>query len=168
MSSPVRYRVVVVDGMLGKLARWLRMLGVPALYRSSWSDEELLAALGEPGSLLLTRDKGLARRAARAGLSVLLLPQARVEDLLAIVLPVLGVEARFDQGRALCPLCGSPLRRAGPGEVAGRVPERVAGAYSEFYVCTGCGQVYWMGSHMRQIESTLERVRRIVHGKVVC
>jgi len=158
----------VVDGMLGKLARWLRMLGVPALYRSSWSDEELLAALGEPGSLLLTRDKGLARRAARAGLSALLLPQARVEDLLAIVLQVLGVEARFDQERALCPLCGSPLRRAGPDEVAGRVPERVAGAYSEFYVCTGCGQVYWMGSHMRQIESTLERVRRIVHGKVVC
>ena len=68
------YRVVVVDGMLGKLARWLRMLGVPALYRSSWDDEELLRVLAEPSSLLLTRDKDLARRAAKAGGSVLLLP----------------------------------------------------------------------------------------------
>jgi len=164
----VGYRVVVVDGMLGKLARWLRMLGVPALYRSSWDDEELLRVLAEPSSLLLTRDKDLARRAAKAGGSVLLLPQAQVEDLLAIVLPALGVEARFDQERALCPLCGSPLRRVDPGEVAGRVPERVAGTYSEFYVCAECGQVYWKGSHMRQIESTLEKVRWIVHGKVVC
>lgn len=164
----MKYNMVVVDGMLGKLARWLRMLGVPVLYKEAWSDEELLQLALEKGVLLLTRDKELARRARRADVSVLLLPQARIEDLLATVLPVIGERPVFDQSSALCPLCGATLSKVGREEVAGKVPQRVLAAYSEFYVCANCGQVYWAGSHMRQIEATLERVRRIAYGKVVC
>ncbi|MEM0092914.1 MAG: Mut7-C RNAse domain-containing protein [Thermofilum sp.] len=164
----MKYRLVIVDGMLGKLARWLRMLGVPALYKGVWGDEELLELARGEGVLLLTRDKELARKARSAGLSALLLPQAEVEDLLAVVLPALGREPVFDQRSALCPLCGSALSPAGRDEVARRVPQRVLAVYSEFYMCTKCGQVYWAGSHMRQIEATLERVRRIAYGKIVC
>lgn len=164
----MKYRLVAVDGMLGQLARWLRMLGVHSLYRGEWRDDELLRLASEEGALLLTRDRELARKARKMGVNVLLLPQAEIFDLLAAVLPVLGVEPVFDQTRALCPLCGSPLRRASGEEVERKVPPRVLAAYSVFYVCSSCGQVYWAGSHMKQIEATLDKVRRIVHGKVVC
>ncbi|QOJ79593.1 hypothetical protein IG193_03805 [Infirmifilum lucidum] len=160
---------VVVDGMLGKLARWLRLVGVRALYYSGADDREIETLLEQkPGLLFLTRDKALQRHLSRRGFKALLVPEGREEDVLAHVFQRLGVEPIFRPERALCSICGSPLARASREDVAGLVPARVLDAYSEFYVCTGCGQVYWLGTHIREIEKTLEKVRCIVYGKALC
>ncbi|UNQ72805.1 Mut7-C RNAse domain-containing protein [Infirmifilum sp. NZ] len=160
---------VLVDGMLGKLARWLRLLGVKALFYPNAEDSELESALEEnPRMLLLTRDKALYSRLSRRGFKVLLVPQGRDEDVLAHVLSALGVEPAFKPDKALCSICASPLLRVPREAVAGRVPEKVFQTYSEFYVCTGCGQVYWLGTHIREMEKVLERVRCIQYGKALC
>lgn len=159
----------MVDGMLGKLARWLRILGVKALYYPHAGDEELLAALeNKHGIILLTRDRVLHERASRRGLTSFLVPQGPDEDVLAFVLGMLGVEPVFSPEKALCALCGGRMVRVGREEVAGRVPKRVLNTYTEFFVCSGCGQVYWLGTHVTEIEKRLEKVRCILHGKVVC
>jgi len=148
--------------MLGKLARWLRILGVDAIYVGGLADAEILARLG-PGDVLFTRDKALARRAAARGALAVTLPE-RFEEALAAAAEVLGIELEVDMGRTRCPLCGGRLRVAEREEVEGRVPEEVSAAYEVFYVCERCGHIYWVGTHMREIEATLRRIRGVVDG----
>ncbi|ABL78149.1 Mut7-C RNAse domain-containing protein [Thermofilum pendens] len=165
----LEYREVVADGMLGKLAKWLRILGVRALYVRGAPDsdvEELLSRLEDP--VFLTRDRALYARLASKGFKAVLVPEAPAEAQLAFVLPRLGVEPVLDMSRTLCPLCGSSLKRVDVREVEGLVPEGVLSAYDEFYRCTGCGQVYWRGTHFYEMKRKLEKVWWLIHGKVVC
>lgn len=160
---------IVLDGMLGKLSRWLRLLGVKTVYLKDVDDAEITRFLRlHSDSFFLTRDRTLHATLEKTGLKSLLVPEGREEDVLAWVLERLGVEPVFEPEKALCSICGSPLRKVGRDEVLGKIPERVLNAYSEFYVCTGCGQVYWLGTHVIEIKRRLEKVRCIIYGKAVC
>src|SRR5690348_2967790 len=52
----------LVDGMLGGLARWLRILGQDVRYEASTEDNELLRIAYEENMVLLTRDEELYQR----------------------------------------------------------------------------------------------------------
>ena len=52
----------LADAMLGKLTRWLRMLGQDVEYSTKLSDDELLASAKAEGRILLTRDFELYQR----------------------------------------------------------------------------------------------------------
>ncbi|ABM80987.1 Mut7-C RNAse domain-containing protein [Hyperthermus butylicus] len=149
----------IVDSMLGSLARWLRMIGYDTVYAKGWHDSRILEEAATTGRIVVTRDRGLYRRALRRGLTAVLVS----EDLaysLALLSLKFGVELSIDPNQSRCPLCNAPLRPASKEEVRGRVPPRVYEAYDEFWVCTGCSQVYWRGGHWRGIRETLEEARK--------
>lgn len=143
--------------MLGRLARWLRILGVDAIYVGNLDDDKILERL-EPGDVLFTRDKSLARRASARGVDAVVLPE-RFEEALAEAARKLEIPLYVDMSRTRCPLCGGRLRRISRSGVRGRVPEHVLETYETFYVCERCGHIYWVGTHMREIEATLRRIR---------
>lgn len=149
----------IVDSMLGSLARWLRMLGYDTLYAKGWHDARIIEAAAAEGRIVVTRDHGLYVRAVRRGLEAVLVPES-LEDALAILALRYGISLEMDPDKSRCPLCNAPLRRASREEVEGRVPPRVLEQHSVFWVCTGCGQVYWKGGHWRGIEKTLAEVRK--------
>ena len=163
VGLPISDDVVVVDSMLGWLVRWLRMLGVRAMYSPNYDDEDLLGI----NHLLVTRDRELFRR--RGGLSLLLITPSNTEWL-AVISLVLGIPLVLNMERSLCPICGSRLVRVGRDSVADRVPRGVLLRHSEFWLCTGCGRVYWVGSHHQRICRELEmagNVRRALSTKCV-
>lgn len=148
----------IVDSMLGSLARWLRILGYDTVYAKGWHDARILEVAAEESRVVVTRDHGLYRRALRRGLETVLVGEDPAEALALLNLRFgIRLEANPDESR--CPLCNAPLRRASREEVKGRVPPRVYERYTEFWVCTGCGQVYWRGGHWRGIEETLRKAR---------
>jgi len=141
----------VADMMLGRLARWLRLYGHDTLY-GIVDDGEIVRVAGEENRTVLTRDTGLAERAKKAGVRVVLLRSTSLpEQLLELGVGDLSPE------RARCPKCNGPLEAVPRERVRGRVPERVYALYGEFYVCKNCGQVYWPG---RQWKALLEFARR--------
>lgn len=149
----------IVDSMLGSLARWLRMMGYDTLYARNWHDSRILEEAMSTGRIVVTRDRGLYRRALRRGLQAVLV----VEDVaksLAILSASYGIKLEVNPDQSRCPLCNAPLRRASREEVRGRVPPEVYERYNEFWICTGCGQVYWRGGHWRGIVKVLEEARR--------
>lgn len=150
----------IVDSMLGSLARWLRMLGYDTFYAKNWHDSRILEEAEKSGRILVTRDRGLYRRALRRGIEAVLVYENVVESL-AKLHRVYGIRLEIDPDKSRCPLCNAPLRRASKEEVKGRVPPRVFEAYDEFWVCTGCGQVYWRGGHWRGINEILIEARRL-------
>ncbi len=145
---------LLLDAMLGKLARWLRLLGYDALYLQ---DEDALLArrARAEGRLLLTRDRELARR---RGLRVLLVEAQELEAQLKEVLPRLP--ALPPQAPPRCMLCNAPLRPITREEASKLVPPYVAAHHTGFKQCPRCGRVYWRGTHWEGIARLLEEARQ--------
>ena len=151
----------LADAMCGRVCKWLRMLGYDCLYPGDLPDEELLQiALREGDRILVTRDRELYRKALSRGLRAFLVRHSTIEESLAELSAAYGVKLSIDPDDSRCPLCNARIRRAGRGEVRGLPPE-ILERYGEFWVCTGCGNVYWKGSHYKTMERILGNARRI-------
>ena len=148
----------LLDGMLGALARWLRICGYDAEYLRNAPDEEIIQRAAEGGRVLLTRDRLLYRKAVRAGVEAFLVEGESDAEKLA------SVSGRFslvlNPERSRCPRCDAPLVAVDKEAVRGRVPLRTFEAYCEFWICRSCGKVYWRGSHWRSIVETVEEASR--------
>jgi len=141
---------LLADAMLGKLARWLRILGYDTLYMQD-DDARIAQRARAEGRVLLTRDRGLAQR---RGLRTLLI---EAQDLDAQMLEVVAALGRPADGAPRCMLCNGELRRI-PVEVARSfVPSYVAQTQSLFHRCAECGKIYWQGTHWEGIVRELNR-----------
>jgi len=106
MRSPEVKMKFIVDGMLGRLAKWLRILGYDTAYFPHLDDNQLVRLARAEGRLLLTRDRGLARR---RGLRCLLIENDHLEEQLGQILAELALTAEHPFSR--CPLCNTPLQK---------------------------------------------------------
>jgi len=147
---------LLADGMLGKLAKWLRLLGYDTAYDNAASDPELARRARAEGRVLLTRDRELA---ARRGLHTLLIQSETLDEQIQEVRNALGPppHPRFSR----CVVCNAALEAASPAEIADRVPPYVLKTQTEFHRCPGCKRVYWPGSHLRGM---IERMEKLAPG----
>jgi len=154
----------VADGMLGGLARWLRMLGYDTEYDSKMDDNTLLNHSQRDGTILLTRDQELHDRARKKSLSSVLILGKTEEDSLAQLGKSLGISLEIDMAATRCPKCGSPLREESKDDASDSVPPASLKLYDRFWKCTAtnCGKTYWVGSHWKNIRQTLENTRKKV------
>jgi len=141
----------IIDGMLGRLAKWLKILGFDALFLAD-DDDKILAVARREGRVLLTRDREFIRRAGRH--PALLIDSTRWPD------QVLQVLTRFDlYGEARpftrCLECNVPLESLSHEAAARLVPVHVFEKSEAFSVCPCCGRVYWPGTHHAEMERTI-------------
>jgi hypothetical protein len=132
----------VVDSMLGKLARHLRIFGYDTIYTAGLDDDKILT-IAKDDRLIITRDKRLAERAKAKGLRVFLTSNGDLEHELKAL-----VEGQIIKGEEVkigsrCSLCNTELRSVKLGEV---------------WVCPWCGQKYWLGGHWANIRDLMRRV----------
>jgi uncharacterized protein len=153
----------VVDGMLGSLARWLRMLGYVAEYESNADDSDLLRSSEKLETVLLTRDEELYNRALSKRIRSVLILGSTEEARLGLLAKTLGISLEIDMASTKCPECGSELHEISKADAAGAVPAKSLDLYDRFWRCTNsnCGKTYWVGSHWKQIRHTLEEARKI-------
>ena len=150
----------IVDAMLGSLAKWLRLLGYDTLYSTSYNDAQIISIAARAKRIMVTSDKGLYRRAIKAGLRAVLLPESGVTESLARLASAGLIELRVDPSKSRCPLCNGVLKEVTDKNlVRGRVPPGALAKYSKFYVCTRCGHVYWEGGHWRNIRRIVEEAK---------
>ena len=151
----------VVDGMLGSLAHWLRMIGYEADYDSRVNDNMLLEKTKTSDAILLTRDEELYNRACSRGLSAVQVLGKNDEERLGHLAKTFGLSLDLDMAHTRCPECGSALHEITRLEASPLVPNSTLSHYDKFWRCTRveCGKTYWLGSHMDNIRRTLERAR---------
>jgi len=154
----------VVDGMLGKLARWLRILGHEVDYDPGLNDSSLLDLTARKGAVLLTRDEELHNRAKARHVRALLVTSDSEEEKLADVAREYGIPLVVDMALTRCPKCGASLSYAEKAKVAHNVPASSLRLYPEFWKCTNvnCGKLYWRGSHWKKIELTLANAMKLL------
>jgi uncharacterized protein with PIN domain len=149
-EGPPRF---AADAMLGRLARWLRLLGFDVIYAPDVADADLVRRAVAEQRAILTRDRRLPEEWRVEGVHLVRAEHTRPQ--------LLEVVRRFDLALWMrpftrCPRCNAPLAPATPEEVRARVPARVLAEHGSFRRCTVCGQVYWRGSHVRRIRSVIE------------
>ena len=142
---------LLADGMLGRLAKWLRLLGYDTAYDNAATDPELARRARAEGRVLLTRDHELA---ARRGLRTLLICSQVLEEQIREVRASLGPPPQPALSR--CAVCNSVLDPVSPNQVAQRVPPYVLRTQTEFRRCPGCGRVYWPGSHLQAMRAQVD------------
>lgn len=152
--SPPRF---LLDEMLGRLARWLRVLGYDADWAGGRPDDELLAAAEAEGRLLLTRDtRLLERRAIRRGrVRAHFVRHDHLEDQLGQLREELGLAP---VGPPRCLVCNSPLAPVSAEEARPYVPPYVAATQTSFRYCPYCRRVMWPGTHWEEMRKLLRDV----------
>lgn len=145
---------LLVDRTLGRLARWLRLLGYDAVWDRSAGTVELLARAQAEGRGLLTRDTLLVgRRAVRCGLVHTVLVR---HDLLVDQLCQLRIERGLHAvGEPRCLVCNGLLEPRVLQDVRDRVPSYVARTQSRFTFCPACDRVTWPATHWEDMQRRL-------------
>jgi uncharacterized protein with PIN domain len=146
----------IADAHLGKLTRDLRLLGFDVAYNPEAQDRQLLAMMKADSRALLTRDRRLLMHAiVRNG--YYLRSQTPIDQTIEVL-------RRFQLFAAIAPFtrclrCNAPLQTVEKDEVIEKLEPLTRIYYKEFRRCTGCGQIYWAGSHFSKLEKRLEEIR---------
>lgn len=142
----------VADAHLGGLARLLRMLGFDTRFENAHADRLLLEIAARERRVLLTRDRELlkCREVMRGCYVRARKPEEQLKEVVARY-----TLARRAEPFTLCLHCNLRLETAPTSAVADRVPAPIAERYTEFMHCSGCGRVYWEGSHWERMRAML-------------
>jgi len=160
----IEREVLILDSMLGKLARWLRILGFKVSYSTEIEDSKL--ALAE--STVVTRDEDLAYHRFKYCRRTIFLLTEDLKLQLASVLRLLRSLPPKDKVPVIkyCSLCGSELLEISPDsvsklELSEPVPDTVLKRYSKLWYCPTCRKLYWPGSHHHKIRMFYNNVLQV-------
>lgn len=150
----------ITDGMLGKLTRWLRMLGHDVEYSGSIDDKELISKAKIENRVLLTRDVELYKQAIGRGIDSFLIESPNQTANLAGLAKRFKFKLEVDMKASRCPKCNSTIKEVSKADISDKIPRTTALNYDEFWQCQRCGQVYWRGAHWKRIDKILEEARK--------
>lgn len=152
LPSPPRF---VVDGHLGRLTTYLRLLGLDTLYDNDMEDEELAQIAWEQERVLLTRDVRLLMR--KAVVHGYWLRSKKPRDQLEEVLRRYRLREVIRPWRR-CLRCNGELKEVAKEAILDRLEPLTKKYYQEFRICRGCDQVYWKGSHYASLDRLVEAI----------
>ena len=142
--------------MVGKLARWLRVLGFDVAYSNTFSDDEIVRLAEAESRIILTRDTSFASRRN--------LPQTLLVDSDHYKEQVRQVLRRFNLKEfkifSRCVECNTPLQEVDKEAVFERIPPYVYLTQERFAACPSCKRVYWRGTHT---EKMLQRIVSVLN-----
>lgn len=143
------------DAMLGRLARWLRVLGFDTAYDATLPDPALVRLANAEDRLLLTRDRHLLRELRPA--RVLEIRRDPPLEQLREVIAALALEPPGELFTR-CLVCNTPLSPPLAGDEAARLlPPSARDLPGPTRRCPNCGRIYWPGSHVRRMRDALEQ-----------
>lgn len=134
------------ENTLGKLAKWLRILGFDTLYLPGANSGDLLRGCAR-NRLLLTRTRRVVGR-FHGDRILLIEPDAPRQQVRQVIR-----ELAIDRGQirlfSRCVRCNAAVVPIEKDEVFGRVPDYVWETHRLFSTCPGCRRIYWAGSHIQ-------------------
>lgn len=149
----------LADHMLGRLAKWLRILGFDTLFLTGVKDQEILKRAAAEDRLILTRDRDLAQHAP-TGKSLLI----RSDQYAGQIKEVLtGLQLRWKPEKlfSICLECNVAVQDQNKKKVKKHVPRNVFEEHDRFWQCPECRKVFWQGSHY---ENTREKLIKLGTG----
>ena len=148
----------IVDQNVGRLAKWLRVMGYDTLFPRDGDDNSLVRIALREDRILVTRDAGFGkRRAARQGqLRLIQVVEDELDSQLRQVVKDLNLNLEGGFSRCVC--CNQLLRPVEKADVTDRLPPYVFQNHCKFMECLQCRRLYWRGTHWTNMASQLDQV----------
>lgn len=145
----------IVDGMLGKLAKWLKILGFDVIFLNRAADDEILRRARNEKRVLLTRDHQLF--AAAGNSRAMLVESEEWPEQLSQVLDAFDLRTAV-RPYSRCLTCNVRLRRISRQRARNLVAPFVLEQAPSFAICPGCGRVFWPGTHYDDMSARLREI----------
>ncbi len=156
--KPLRVPKFIADVHLGKLTRYLRMMGFDVLYKNDFDDDEIVNLSLTETRAILTKDRGVLKRSeVTHGYWI---RSTKVKE------QVIEVIKRFDLINIIkefsrCITCNSVLKLISKNEIIDDLPPKVSKSQIEFSRCPACQKNYWKGTHYQKMLSFIQSVKDI-------
>ena len=155
MIAVTRETRFAADRSLGKLAKWLRLLGYDTVYDAKITDADFLALAAE-GRVLLTRTTRFVGRVPDR--TLLWVSGNDPQEQLRHVVKEAGLGMSTERLFSRCLQCNRIVAPAHREDVAGKVPDYIFAAHARFAQCPQCRRIYWRGTHTERSRRVLDRL----------
>jgi len=151
----------IADHNVGKLAKWLRMMGYDTLFFNGIDDSGMIATALAEDRVVLTRDTEIMeRRLVTTGrLKAVLITSDEPERQLKQVIETLNLDIRF-RLFSICLECNQPLVERNKEQVKDRVPPYVFKTQDQYMECPSCHRIYWRGTHWQAMTKKLNKFKQ--------
>ncbi len=155
---PINNPRFIVDQNVGKLAKWLRIMGYDTLFFDGSNDSRLVAIALAEGRVILTRDTQIMRRrvVTSGRLKAVLIHSDEPEQQMRQVMDTLNLDYQF-KPFSICLECNQPLVERSREQVKELVPPYVFQTQSQYMECPACHRIYWRGTHWQAMTKKLEQ-----------
>ncbi|MDD4182420.1 MAG: Mut7-C RNAse domain-containing protein [Candidatus Omnitrophica bacterium] len=146
----------IVTKELGKLARWLRLIGFDTVYYDKESKGTLIIQALRDDRIIITRTKEKIDDLQK---KTIIVTNDYVKEQLKEVIEKAKLKIEEEKMFSRCTLCNCVLVAACKEEIKTFVPERVYGQQTVFKKCETCGKVYWQGSHLEKVRKVMAEIK---------
>ena len=150
----------VADNNVGKLARWLRLIGYDTLLFRQKNDSQMIRTALSEGRVILTKDSQFMRRRLVTSGRIKAIhikqdnPKLQVQELVQ----ALNLNYHF-KPFSLCLECNQELIARDIEEMEKRVPTHVFKTQTQYTECPACHRVYWRGTHWQAMVKKLQKLQ---------
>lgn len=148
----------IVDANVGKLARWLRMLGYDTVFINDIADSELVSIAFREKRVIVTKDTQIMLRRVVTGgrIKAILIEDDDPRDQFCQLIRAVKLDQEHKFTR--CLECNQPLEPRGSEEVEGLVPPYVFKTQTQYHQCPACRRIYWRATHWQHMSQVLDRL----------
>jgi len=145
----------ILSRELGRLAKWLRILGFDTAYFNQDNTSSLIMQALRDDRLIITRNHRLA---GSSRLKTFLVKSEKLKDQLIEVLKGLKLSINSDMMFSRCIICNVELEHIEKEKAMSKVPEYVFNTQDNFIICPNCKRIYWSGTHWGNVNETLKEI----------
>ncbi len=160
-GTPLRRPAFILDVHLGKLARYLRMLGLDTLYRNDYDDNDIVRIARMQNRIILTRDVGLLKK--KEVTHGFWIREQDPKKQVSEVLDRLDLYAHVTPFRR-CIACNGLIEKVKIEDISDRLDSKTKKYFKEFHRCTSCKKLYWKGSHYEKMIKLVEDFQKSPHS----
>jgi uncharacterized protein with PIN domain len=154
MSNSYERQKFLCDPTVGRLCRYMRMIGYDTAMAESHEAKEVLSTALDQGRTILTRNSVLA--GMKLARDIVLLTEDDPWQQLRVVIEECGLMVDESHVLTRCLEDNEPLREIARKEVKGKVWPYVYQTQGRFIRCPSCGRIYWPATH---VEAMMKKLR---------
>jgi len=153
--KPLRKPKFVADVHLGRLTKYLRMMGFDVSYENNFDDEEIVELSLKEKRAILTKDRGILKRNnVTHGYFV---RSSKAEEQVKEILNRFNLQKEIKEF-SRCIECNELLKPVKKEEVINQLPPKVSRSQNEFYICPACNKIFWKGTHYQRMLTFIQRL----------
>jgi uncharacterized protein with PIN domain len=141
---------------LGRLAKWLRILGFDAEYFRQDNTSSLIIQALREDRVILTRNHRLPQG---RGVKIILINAETIKAQLAETLKKLNLSPSEQEMFTRCIICNEELVAVEKDKIKEKVPAYVFKTQEDFIRCPKCQRIYWQGTHWGNVRHCLEEIQ---------